>query len=142
MLEKSLRSALSAIVILERELSDTLRGTAESIRFPDAVSTTSARATALFERIAFQYSDSSNRADGASHFKVEELNRNYTMAHEREVHEAVIGASTALEINTAVEPNAPLERNDDMLVTGFEEGDPTPNGVADDEELADNVELF
>ncbi len=141
-LEMSLRSALGAIVLLERELSDTLRGTAESIRFPDAVSTTSARATALFEQIALQYSDSRSGANGASHFKVQELNRNYTMAHERVLHEAVIGISTAVDSNSAAEPGGPLDRNDDMLVAEFEEGDLTPNAAADDEELADNVELF
>lgn len=134
-LEKSLRSALSAIVLLERELSDTLRRTSEAIQFPDAVSKTSARATGLFEQITLQYSNSSNGANGASHFKVEELNRNYTMAHERVVHEAVIGTSTALQINPGVEASVPFESNDDILVAGFEEGDPT-------EDLADNVELF
>jgi hypothetical protein len=127
---------------MERELSDTLRRTAGTIRFPDAVSKTSARATALFEQIALQYSDSSKGADVASHFKVEELNRNYTMAHERVVHEAVTGASAPPDINSAAEPDTPLERNGDMLVAGFEEGDATPTGAADDEELADNVELF
>jgi hypothetical protein len=141
-LEKSLRSALSAIILLEEELSGTLRRTADSIRFPDAVSKTSARATALFEQIVLQYSNPSNSADGASHVKVEELNRNYTMAHERVVHEAVVGASTAVDIHTAVEPYAPFERNGDMLVVGVDWGDPTPNGATDDEELADNVELF
>jgi hypothetical protein len=141
-LEMSLRGALNAIVLLERELSETLRGTAESIRFPDAVSTTSARATALFEQIVLQYSDSSNGADVASHLKAQELNRNYTMAHERAVHEAVIGISTAVDDNPAAEPGGPFEGNDDMLVAEFEEGDPTPNAVADDEVLADNVELF
>jgi hypothetical protein len=78
---------------------------------------------------------------------VQELNRNYTMAHERVVHEAVVGTSTGLDIdpaveNSAAEPGAPLERNEDLLIAGFEEGDPTPNGAAEDEELAANVELF
>jgi hypothetical protein len=141
-LEQSLRSALSAIALLDRELSDTLRRTAGSIRFPDAVSKAGTRATALFEQIAVQYSDSGNGADGASHLKVQKLNRNYTMAHERVVHEAVIGTSTAQDSNPAVEPAAPFERKDDMPVAKFEEGEPTPNGATDDEELADNVELF
>ncbi len=119
-----------------------MRRTAGSVRFPDAVTKTSARATALFEQIAIQYSDSIGGTAGASHLKVQELNRNYTMAHERTVHEAVIGGSTVPDINPAVVPDASFERNDDILVAGFEDGKPIPNGATDDEELADNVELF
>ena len=141
-LEQSLRSALGAIALLERELSATIRRTAESIRFPDAVSKASAHAIALFEQMALEYPPSGSGTEAGSHHKVQELNRNYTMAHERVVHEAVAGTSTAVENDPAKDPGAPSERNDDMLVAEFEDGDPTPNGATDDEELADNVELF
>jgi dGTP triphosphohydrolase len=141
-LEQSLRSALGAITSLERELSETLHRTAGSIRFPEAASKAGARATAMFEQIALQYSDSSSGSAGASHHKVRELNRNYTMAHERVVHEAVSGRSTALDIDPAVEPDDPFTEQDDILAAGSEEPEPIPNGEVCDEELAGNVELF
>ena len=141
-LEQSLRSALGAITSLERELSETLHRTAGSIRFPEAASKAGARATAMFEQIALQYSDSSSGSAGASHHKVRELNRNYTMAHERVVHEAVSGRSTALDIDPAVEPDDPFTEQDDFLAAGSEEPEPIPNGEVCDEELAGNVELF
>src|ERR1035438_6010135 len=39
--------------------------------------------------------DASSNGDGAGHHKVKELERNYTMANERLVHEAAVGALTA-----------------------------------------------
>jgi hypothetical protein len=96
----------------------------------------------MFEQIALQYSDSSSGSAGASHHKVRELNRNYTMAHERVVHEAVSGRSTALDIDPAVEPDDPFTEQDDILAAGSEEPEPIPNGEVCDEELAGNVELF
>jgi hypothetical protein len=141
-LEQSLQRALDTIALLERELSATVRRTAESIRFPDALSKVSAHAIAIFEQIALQYSASGSGAEAGSHHKVRELNRNYTMAHERVVHDAVAGISTAVDNDPATEPGALLERNDDMLLPECKDEEPTPNGATDDEALADNVELF
>jgi cell division protein FtsB len=137
MLEQGLRNALGAIALLERDLSDTICSTTGSIRFPVAVSKARTRATALFEQIVRQYSESSDGTEGASHSKVQELNRNYTMAHERAVHAAVVLTPGAEDFDPAAHP----EGHDDMLVP-IEEGEATPEGAIDDEELAGNVELF
>jgi hypothetical protein len=116
-LEQDLRVALSAIGSLDGELSDTIRRMTQSIRFPEAVAEASARSTALFDRIAVQYSDSDDDAKETWHQKVEELKSNYTMAHERAVHEWVVEPASA-------EPAQPV--NSEPL----------------EERLADNVELF
>jgi hypothetical protein len=155
-LEENLRGALTSIASMERELSETLRRTAGSIRFPDAVSRAGGRATAWFEQIVLQHSDSSSGAGALSHHKVQELNRNYTMAHERVVHQAVIDELTAPDSNSvgpptksAADPDHVSEGNDEIFDgkheiagPGSEQPSPAPNGEAGEEELADNVELF
>jgi len=147
-LEQDLQSALSTIPSLEGELSETLRRTAGSIRFPDAVAKASGRAIALFEQIVLRHSASSRGAEAVGgHHKVEELNRNYTMAHERTLHEAVVHKLTNPD-STAVQPPAEFtavpdqifERNSEIPVSRSEK--PEPDGEAVGEELADNVELF
>jgi hypothetical protein len=146
-LEQSLRGALGVISSRERDLSETIKGTAAAIRFPDTVSKASSRATALFEQITLEYADSSGGADAVGHHKVEELNRNYTMAHERALHEEVTrnpGAADGVSVEPAGEPYECFGGKDDILAPGSEEPDPDPvsNGETGEERLADNVELF
>ena len=153
-LERDLRGALSAIASLERELSETIQGAASSIRFPGAVARASARSTALFERIALQFSDASSNGDGAGHHKVKELERNYTMANERLVHEAAVGALTAPGavpefqlVECLLEGVAEMDDRfapdeEDAALQGAAETHASQNGETDEEELADNVELF
>jgi hypothetical protein len=64
----------------------------------------------------------------ATHFEVEQLRRNYTMAHEREVHQAAMGSGVAV----AVEENG-------RFAAGHAAG---PANDIEKENLADNVELF
>ncbi len=85
-LEQNLRDAMTAIGPLEKELVDGIQTAIRSIRFPVAVQEARSRAIGLFERIAGLYSE----ADSDAHHKLEELKRNYTMAHERQVHESVV----------------------------------------------------
>ena len=129
-LERDMRGALTAIGSLERELSETLYRTAGSIRFPEAVAKASARSTGVFEQIALEYCDAGNGAPAAGHQKVRDLKRNYTMAHERAVHEGVAGTLEPLDAGSVEQPVEPAEPLSSQL------------SEAGEEELADNVELF
>jgi hypothetical protein len=114
-LEQELRGALAAIGPLEKELSEIIHRATIGIRFPDAVAQASSRSTALFEEIARRYSDAGHGSDAGAHHKVNALKQNYTMAHERIVHDSVVGISLSGTHGLSGEH---------------------------DEELADNVELF
>jgi hypothetical protein len=116
-LEQELRSALAAIGPVEKELSKIIHRAAIGIRFPDAVAEASSRSIRLFDEIVRRYSDDGQDSDASVYHKVNTLKQNYTMAHERVVHDAVVGASVSG--NSQAEAPGPQE-----------------------EELADNVELF
>jgi hypothetical protein len=161
-LEQELRTAVAAIVPLEVDLSSAVRQTTERIRFPDAVAEASARSTAFFKEIVLQYSDATPRAGGAFHHKVQALKSKYTMAHERDVHELALGgdggsrsglpgeaavrefpehAATeqeSLQFVAAVR----LETHTDSLVGASVASTMPAPMEADDDKLADNVELF
>jgi hypothetical protein len=134
-LKQELRSAVAAIGPLDRELSTTVRRATERIRFPEAVAEASARSLALFEQIVLECSDSERSTKIAAHQKVRELKENYTMAHEREVHESVVEG--AVPHQTAFQPLAVRPAQEDAA-----ESAPTGEIEANDEKLADNVELF
>jgi len=106
-LEKDLRAALAAIGPLEGELAHTIQQAIQSIRFPEAVAEAGARSTALFEWIAGNYSDSGS----VSHHKVAKLTHNYTMEHEREVHESVLNAAPQMVAEPAPAPAETIPEN-------------------------------
>ena len=141
-LKQELRRAVAAIGPLDRELSTTVRRATERIRFPEAVAEASARSLALFEQIVLECSDSERSTEIAAHQKVRELKDNYTMAHEREVHESVVEDPVPLQ--TALQPLAvrPAQENGDGPFEDAAESAPTEEIEANDEKLADNVELF
>jgi hypothetical protein len=147
-LERELRNALTAIWPLQRELSETIHQATTSIRFPEAVKETSIRTTGFFEQIALQYSDGGSHAQAIAHEKVRNLERNYTMAHERAVHEAAVGPPSARDIHPQernfelpLETNGPLPGHD-VLERERTQPDPIQSSENDEEKLADNVELF
>jgi hypothetical protein len=144
-LERHLRTAIAAIGPIETELAQMIQATIRSIRFPRAVAEVGARSTGLFQQIADDYSES----DDISHDKVQDLKRNYTMAHERAVHESTIGPPVSKDVEPPMEPVAPGEGLEDrpprQELFLFEETVTlqTPNETdGDTEKLADNVELF
>ena len=132
-MKQELKTAVTAIGPLDRDLSTTLGKARERIRFPEAVAQAGARSTALFERIVLQCTDSERSPEAAAHQKVRELKRNYTMAHERDVHDVAVERVT----------EAPYVRAniDDPAEQFAEPLSPGVNEVNDDE-LADNIELF
>jgi hypothetical protein len=141
-LELELRNAVAAIRPLEQELSGTIRRVTECIRFPEAVAQASARSTALFEQIVIQNSDTRGKHDMSAHHKVQELKRNYTMAHERNVHAFAVESGLALE--KAVRP---FEIGPEPANTVGPSGEPDQPPAAhritvEEDDLADNVELF
>lgn len=128
-LEQELRTALTAIGPLEKQLSETIRNGIAAIRFRDAVAEANSRSTALFEEIAREYSDIKRYAEAAPHHKLDALKQNYTMAHERVVHESIAGAvgkSAGGEPCPVAEFRVPA----------------SPASGEDEETLASNVELF
>jgi len=127
LLEQELRNALSAIGPLQTELSEAVQQATVLIRFPEAVAATSARSLRFFEQIASQYSDQRDGTQATAHDGVRSLERNYTMAHERLVHEAAVGSLQPGEaISTPATVDPPREQVNDK----------------NEEQLADNVELF
>jgi len=148
-LERDLRGVVAAIGPLERELSQTIRRTSESVRFPEAVALARSRSTALFERIVDQYSDSNHDSAPTAHHKVLELKNNYTMAHEHAVHASALETSASPpstfqpcllsqgQMNGGGQPAASREAPS----SGEFQAD--DDNIADgDDKLADNVELF
>jgi len=128
-LEKNLRKALGAIGPLERELAQAICDSCAQIRFPARVSEVSARCTTFFEGLIREYGDPQHAAEASPHSKVEALKRNYTMAHERVVHEQAVDLPPAFTAERQLEP-APDELGA-AAIAGENE-----------EKLADNVELF
>ena len=114
--EDELRKALTAIAPLEAELSGIIRSATAAIRFPAAVAAASTRSTVLFQEIADEYADATGGPAEEPHQKLQALKSNYTMEHERAVHDAVIGAFPPPAGENAEAP--------------------------EEEKLADNVELF
>jgi uncharacterized protein YfcZ (UPF0381/DUF406 family) len=144
-LERHLRTAIAAIGPIETELARMIQGAIRSIRFPQAVAEVGARSTGLFQQIAADYSDS----DTISHEKVQDLKRNYTMAHERAVHESTVALPLSKDAEPPMESVAPGEALEDRPPEEesllFEETATlqAPNETdGDTEKLADNVELF
>jgi len=144
-LERDLRAALAAMGPLEKELAQTIQRAIRSIRFPEAVAKTGLRSTGLFEQIVSQYSDS----DATSHRKVQDLKRNYTMQHERAVHESTVstesmfGREGAEEADKILDPD-PGSQPESKLPANevISEGSSSPATREEGEKLADNVELF
>ncbi|HTR39047.1 MAG TPA: methyl-accepting chemotaxis protein [Bryobacteraceae bacterium] len=143
-LEQHLRTALAAMGPMEKELAETIQHAVRSIRFPEAVTEEGSRSTGLFEQIASRYSDSKV----ISHRKVQELKRNYTMQHERAVHESTVSIESmpAQEVDGEADkssdprPQSESESPANSAVL-FEESSPLEGGE-NGERLADNVELF
>lgn len=141
-IKRELGTAVAAIGPLDRELSSTVGKATERIRFPEAVAEAGARSTALFEQIVLQCTDSGRNPEAAAHQKVRELKRNYTMAHERDVHdvavERVVGGQSTHQATEALYAGAniddPAEQFAEPLLLGVNE--------VNDDELADNIELF
>lgn len=131
-LERELRSAVAAIEPLERELANTIGRAAACIRFPHAVAQASARSTAFFEQIIGRYSDSKRASETSAHRKVQDLTRNYTMSHERAVHEAVV--ENSVRRGTAIIDDGVRDEPAEP---------PSPERIeVHDERLPDNIELF
>jgi hypothetical protein len=151
-LEKDLRNAIAAIGPLERELSNAVRRTTESIRFPAAVAEASARSTTFFKAVILQHSSMSLDAGREFHHKVRELKSKYTMAHERDVHESVFETTQTLMPHGQAQEEAPVPLEEGA--EGCSGGSAIPALAAireiqrevqaevDDDKLADNVELF
>lgn len=145
-LEQDLRGAIAAMGPMEKELAETIQHAIRSIRFPEAVTEEGSRSTRLFEQIASQYSDS----NGMSHRKVQDLKRNYTMQHERAVHESTVStesmpgqedaeeADKILDFDPGSQPKSKLPANAEVLSEDSSSLEPGGEG----EKLADNVELF
>lgn len=138
-LEQGLRAAVKSIAPLEQSLTAAIQDAVESIRFPALVATVGARSTSLFQGITEEYS----QLDAPSHVKVMELKRNYTMAHERAVHELAVGAAQSPGVDST---EAALQR-DGRGVDAEWDGPPEPSSAAGEsegmeEKIADNVELF
>ncbi len=143
-LERDLRTAIAAMGPMEKELAETIHHAVRSIRFPEAVKKEASRSTGVFEQIASQFSDSSL----VLHRKVQDLKRNYTMQHERAVHESMVSTEST-------PGQADAERDDECLnpasqgVSKLRAGGEVqaetscpPEAAGGREELAANVELF
>jgi hypothetical protein len=89
-LEQHLRAAMSAIQPVELRLAESIQAAIGSIGFPAEVARNRSRSVAFFGRMAGDRSS----ADSAHH-KLKDLKQNYTMAHEREIHESAVRASPA-----------------------------------------------
>ena len=131
-LRRELRESVTSIAPLEQQLSQNIRQAIHSIRFPAAAADAGARSMSLFRDIATQQPDS----DAASHDKVQDLKRNYTMAHERDVHEsslehAAANSAPEREVQTSVQDTHEESEHSDEAA-GSESG----------EQLAGNIELF
>jgi hypothetical protein len=127
-----LRGALSAIGPVEKQLGAEIAGAVASIRFPKAVAEEKARSLSLFERVVEQYAD----PEAGAHEKVQALKRNYTMAHERDVHESAVGAG---------DPRVAEPPEEELAICEIpEEADPSSQESSEtqEERLAENVELF
>jgi len=137
-LEDGLRRALTAIRPLERELSAAIHQGIEQIRFPAAVATAGRRSQSLFEQILGEYSDAGKEEGEAGGDTVQALKRNYTMSHERVVHEWALAATAPTEPGPAGQGGAA------PVGGGLGDSPPAPPAEVDgrEEKLADNVELF
>jgi hypothetical protein len=131
-LERELRAALAAIGPVEQKLDAIIADAVRSIRFPIAVAEQRARSLSLFERVVEQYADS----DAGAHEGVQALKRNYTMAHERDVHESAVEAGGWSEAEHHIEELLACEHSGDADRGSLERAEP------EEERLADNVELF
>jgi|SRR5579871_188905 len=143
-LDQNLRASIAAIGPIEADLAKTIQTLLQSIDFPGAVAEAQARSTTLFEQVASLHSDKESKA----HHKVQDLERNYTMAHERTVHESAVktNGQTTIETNRAVvEGGAMVQKisDDDSPVPAPAAASSCTSAVqVDEEKLADNVELF
>jgi hypothetical protein len=131
-LERDLRAAMSAIGPVEEHLGASIAGAVGSIRFRQAVAEARARSLSLFERVVERYAE----PDAGAHEKVQTLKRNYTMAHERDVHESAVGAG---------DPRVAEPPEEELAICEIpEEADPSSQESSEtqEERLAENVELF
>lgn len=129
-LDQSLRASMEAIGPIEAELAQTIVSLLQAIHFPVAVAQAERRSIGLFEEIASLHLEKGSDA----HRKVQKLESNYTMAHERAVHETAI--SVAIETEN--------ERPAIEIPLHFDDAAPSKSELTsvDEEKLADNVELF
>ncbi len=137
--EQKLRAVLTTIKPLEQELSRAIREIGESIRFPQAVAAARASSVSLFESIVRRYDDPKRTGKLEAHTKVLELKRNYTMDHEREVHNAAMGKT---EGGPPADTGAAILFDDWSDVTESASAAAVDESPSEDEKLADNVELF
>ncbi len=143
-LEQDLKTQIAAMGPVEKELAETIRGAIRSIRFPQAVAEEGSRSTGLFEQIENQYSD----AKVVLHRKVQDLKRNYTMQHERAVHESTVSFASATSRKEAEGrdkfSDAGLQPESEVRADGaaLPEESSSPETGLNRERLADNVELF
>lgn len=136
-LEANLRSAVAGIQPLERELANLVDRATAAIHFPAAVAQASSRSIALFDDLALQYSGAATTPNETTHHKVSALKRNYTMAHERDVHDSALGPSLATG-RAEVDNIPPLTGQ----TLAHEPARTAPADTEEEEHLADNVELF
>jgi hypothetical protein len=141
-LDAGLRASMSAIGPMEAQLTQSVQRLIRSIHFPAAVAQAETRSITLFEEIAGLHTD----ADSDAHHKLDDLKRNYTMAHERTVHENAVDGRRHMSIETnsaSFDPDRAAAQVVEHEVGGFQESPAlTPVDAVQEEKLAENVELF
>ena len=151
-LEQSLGGSVAALGPLEQELSESIRQTSASIRFPEAIARARSRSIALFEKVAANSSQMTPGVPGSAHYRLRELQQNYTMAHERSLHESALaeaGVSAAPDWPPAGQAAVELreESGSELALEAARGGDgesevPAGDGDCGEGELAGNIELF
>jgi hypothetical protein len=141
-LDKTLRASMAGIGPIEAELGQTIETLIRSIHFPAAVAEAEKSSTSLFEQIVGLHSD----RESIAHRKVQDLARNYTMAHEREVHETTVKTNGSLGAETTrLIIEAEIVTGEGAESKGRQPEESPALGSAygaDEDKLADNVELF
>jgi len=143
-LEDSVRRALAAIGPLEQELSSAIQGAIQQVRFPVTVATASKRSKAVFEEIVREYTDPEKELE-ARQDEVQALKRNYTMSHERVIHELALNIVAPPEMGSgevARTSTDVLGSGRGSLVQETAQQKATMEPDEGEERLAANIELF
>lgn len=135
-MREQLKARVVSIRPLEQNLANAVEVAENRIRFPQAVAEISSRSLALFEKIVSDYqTDSEGVPQPQPHGKVRELKRHYTMAGEHVVHDESMGSESAIQ-DKATEGSITLFEDEPEAAA------PGAVATAEEEPLADNVELF
>jgi hypothetical protein len=142
--QRELAVGLTEIDPVRCDLTALTRHTRDSLRFPAELGLARARSIGFFTDLSERLSVPEEGANGLNgHETVERLRRNYTMAHEREIHERASGDTGGLPTASLIRAQPDLEPG---LVFETAQGQcalPEQQEVRPDTgDLGGNVELF